>query len=125
MVISVSGYSAALRVQEEGLQSRTHWDDQHRAYSYDYRLGRSTRKKARPLSEYEAGATGRLVLELVGTYTHDGRPISWADRKSWSLEQKLPELLRELEVRAAEREHQRLEAEREAVERERAWQVAM
>jgi hypothetical protein len=49
----------------------------------------------------------------------------WADRRSWTLEDKLPELLQELETRAVEQEERRRDAEREAQERKRAWEAAM
>ena len=51
--------------------------------------------------------------------------MSWADRASWALEEKLPELLRELEVRAAEDDHAAAEAERAAEVRQRLWEIEM
>jgi hypothetical protein len=123
IVISVDGCSAAIRIKEEGLQSRTHWEQQNGTYSY--RLGDEMRRTFPPRTEYEANATGRLSLELVSGYSEHGRPVKWADRRSWTLEDKLPELLRELELRAVERDHRQREAERAAAERQRAWQAAM
>lgn len=60
----------------------------------------------------------------------------WSDRTSWTLEQRLPHLFREIEERVAEAEYaaeqERLAAEkaaeaakRAAEERERTWQVLM
>lgn len=120
IVISADGCSAAVRVTEEGLQSRVHWDKQNRSYSH--RLGEMT-SRLPPLSEYEAKATGRLTLELVSGYS--GRSAKWSDRKSWTLEEKLPELLREVELRAVEERERQRKAEQAAAERERQWSAAM
>jgi hypothetical protein len=47
------------------------------------------------------------------------------DRKRWTLEVRLPQLLRELETQAVEAEEQRLARERDEAERQRQWEVAM
>jgi hypothetical protein len=77
------------------------------------------------MTEYEAGATGRVVLSIVSGWARPGRQATWADRQSWRLEDKLPELLREVEVRAAEAEQRRQEAARREQERVREWEAAM
>jgi hypothetical protein len=46
-------------------------------------------------------------------------------RKRWTLEDRLPQVLLELETLAEEEERRRLARERERAERERAWEVAM
>lgn len=72
---------------------------------------------------YDSGATGELSIEaLGGSY---GRQKSWADRSRWKLEDRLPNLLRELEVQAVEAEERRLASEREQAERQRQWEAAM
>ena len=68
---------------------------------------------------------GRLKIEIAGGYRRDHRSTCWADRASWTLEDKLPDVLREVEIRAAEDEYRRLEKEREAAERARQWEQAM
>ena len=73
---------------------------------------------------YDEEATGRLQISCDG-YSREGRPANWADRRSWTLEDKLPELLRELEVRAAEDDYEAIERKRHAEEREREWEMAM
>jgi hypothetical protein len=65
------------------------------------------------------------VLSIVSGSARRGRPASWADRQTWRLEDKLPELLREVEVRAAEAEARRQEAVRREQQRVREWQAAM
>lgn len=107
---------------EEGLPSRAYWEERNSTYSYG--LGGRT-SRLPPLREYEANATGRLSLELVQSHSVEGRPVKWADRKSWTLEEKLPELLRELEIRAAEERERQRKAKQEAAERERQWNAAM
>jgi hypothetical protein len=77
------------------------------------------------MRNYDSEATGRLVITVDGGHAREGRPSSFADRKSWSLEDKLPELLRELEIRAAEDEHRKRELELQAQERQRQWELAM
>jgi hypothetical protein len=65
------------------------------------------------------------MITLDGGYAREGRSASWADRKSWTLEDKLPELMRELEIRAAEDDDRDLRARRAAEERHRRWELAM
>jgi hypothetical protein len=118
VVIAIADYSAALRIAEEGLQSRTYW----RQRNYTYFRG-SDRWDSRVLDAYETNATGRLQMQLVTGYSQ--RSAKWADRKTTTLEDELPELLREIEMRAVEDEHRRRAEKRKAAERERAWQAAM
>src|SRR5439155_16435107 len=72
---------------------------------------------------YDSGATGELNIEALGG-SH-GRQKSWGDRSRWKLEDRLPNLLRELEVQAVEAEERRLAREREQAERQRQWEAAM
>src|SRR5207253_3568702 len=55
---------------------------------------------------------------------YSGRRI-WSDGVRKTLEAKLPDLLANIEGRAAEAEERRLEREREERERERAWEQAL
>jgi hypothetical protein len=72
---------------------------------------------------YDTGATGELNIEALGSSY--GRQTSWGDRTRWKLEDKLPNLLRELEIEAVEAEERRLAHEREQAERQRQWEAAM
>ena len=121
LVITANGYTASIRVSEEGLPSRSYWDRQNWSYSNG---GPSTRRSASARKEYESGATGRLCLELLGGGGQSVRPSKWADRRSWMLEDKLPDLLHEIEIRAVEKEQRLQAAEREAAEGRRAWEAA-
>lgn len=91
-----------------------------------------------PSGPYDADATGRLKLELFCSqwWIYRGRQSRRADRQSWTLEERLPHLFREIEERVVEAqrvaEQQRIAAEqaaeaarREAEERERQWHVLM
>ncbi|MCD2191368.1 hypothetical protein [Actinomycetospora soli] len=49
---------------------------------------------------YDWIASGRLGMRLQGEATSSARRLNWADRTKWRLEDKLPEVLREVAVRA-------------------------
>lgn len=106
--VTINGHSYSLRIRESGLPSRAHWQRTH----YGSR------------EKYPSSGSGSLEIELCG-YSREGRPTRWGDRKTWTLEDKLPDVLREQEIRAAEDEHARREAERAAAERKRRWVAAM
>lgn len=72
---------------------------------------------------YDGGATSELNVEALG-YSN-GRQSSWGDRSRWTLEERLPHLLRELEIQAAEAEERRLAQPHEEAERQRQWEAAM
>jgi hypothetical protein len=60
-----------------------------------------------------------------GICLNNGRQSSWGDRKRWTLEDRLPQLMRELETQAVEAEERRLAKEREEAELQRQWEAAM
>jgi hypothetical protein len=122
LVVTIRGHNYDLRVSEEKVSVRGDWERerQRRAeHRFDYYASRTR------LEPFDKDATGRLMITLDGGYSREGRQATWADRKSWALEEKLGELLRELEIRAAEDDHRRAEAERAAEERRRRWEAAM
>lgn len=116
-VLSMDGYSVTVDVAEEGMQSWWYWQQQN---SVGYR----SPSRAASRSSYEANATGRLTIELDG-YSRSGRQVRWSDRKRWTVEDKLPELLREVQVRVAEHRHRLAEQAAEAEARHRAWEAAV
>jgi hypothetical protein len=69
--------------------------------------------------------THQLDLYLVeASWAHQGRRHRWGDRKRWTLEDQLPHVLCEIELRAgAERERQ-LAKEHKEQETLRAWRAA-
>lgn len=99
---------------------------------------RSYGGRGTPSGPYDADATGELNLELqvARPWIFRGRQSRWGDRKSWTLEERLPHLFREIEERVAKAdrvaEEERIaaekaaeEARRAAEERERQWHVLM
>ena len=122
LVVTVAGHSEALRIHEEGLRvntvyKRPAWDS---ADPLDYRHS-GTYRQVRDDSD----ATGRLTISLVPEQYRSVRIATWSDRKRWTLDSKLPDLLAEIAVRAAEAAHERQEAERRAAARQVAWEAAM
>lgn len=118
--IGIRGHSYSLRISEEGVLSRG-------AYDAESRYRRSVHSRylePRSKSSYDQDATGRLKISVDG-YSREGRVSSWADRSSWTLEGKLPDLRRELEIRVAEDDNRAAEAKRAAEERRQRWEAAM
>jgi len=122
-VIATDEYAATLRIHEEGLGSRSYWEHENQqkvVTSTGYYVARN-----RPLSDYEANATGRLTVGLLGYHRSTYRVGRWSDRRSWRLEDKVGDILWEIEVRSAEARAAREEAARAAAEREKRWEAAM
>lgn len=117
VVVSVEDFSQAIQIREEGLPSRAQWEKEQRN-SRPYWAGEARQK---PIGKYEEKATGKLAIALVPSFS--GR--NWADRKSWALEEKLPEVIQEIEISAAADRHRREEAERAKERRQREWEAAM
>jgi hypothetical protein len=125
LVITVGNHSYSMSVSEEKVLLRGVWEErkriqeQHRL-SYPYYGGHER------LKPYDSEANGQLSIALVASgYKREGRQASWGDRKSWKLEDKLPELLRELELRAVEDDEREADERRKAEERQRQWELQM
>lgn len=116
--ISADEHSSAIRISEEGLPSRVRWEHDNRRFTHFPDGEMSTCLP--PISEYEEGASGRLVFELVSGFS--GRRSKWADRRSWTVEEKLPELLREVELRAIESRERERQAAIAAAARQSEWE---
>lgn len=69
--------------------------------------------------------TGELRITVEEGYSRDGRQAEFRDSKRASLEERLPGVLRELEIQAAEDAWRRQEEERKAQEKQRRWERAM
>ena len=122
LIVMVRGHNYRLKVLEEKVTNRGAFDaetDYRRSVNYPEYLRRRTRTR------YDADATGRLQITCDGYGRRGGRAATWADRNSWTLEDKLPELLQELEIRAAEDDHEAIERQREAEELERQRELAL
>jgi hypothetical protein len=121
LVITIRAHSYRLRVSEEKVTARGAFDRETR-----YRASVAYPQYLRPrkTTRYDSDGTGRLQIASDG-YGRGGRTATWADRRSGKFEEKLPELLQELEVRAAEDDHRQTEEMRIAEERRHRWELAM
>lgn len=120
--IVLRGHRYPLHISEEKVPLRGVWEDEQRHRKEDryYPVARDEMFSGR----FDKNATGRLTLSLEG-YSRSGRQSSWGDRRSWTLEEKLPDVLREIEVRAVEDDHRADAERRKAEERQRHWELAM
>lgn len=120
--IVLRGHRYPLHASEEKVPLRGVWEDeqQWRKEQRYYRQAGDDTFAGR----FDKNGTGRLTLALDG-YSRNSRQSSWGDRRSWTLEEKLPDILREIEVRAVEDDHRAEEERRKAEERQRQWELAM
>ena len=75
------------------------------------------------IPKYDVTPSKRLSIHLSGGYEH--RQSKWTDSATRSLEELLPQILQEIELRADAAEAARLAAIAEAEERRRQWERAM
>lgn len=136
LVIAAREHVFTLRLQEKGVHTRGAWEEEVRLYRDISRDSVFYRDREFPSGPHDAGATGLLVLELNPGSIHGGRQSRFADRQSWTLEERLPYLFREIEERILEAQYaaedRRLAAERaaeiarrEAEERTCRWRALM
>jgi hypothetical protein len=123
LAFTIDGHSLKVRIWEKGAGQRGPYEQQMKRWKQDREQPpRFMHFVDRP-KPYDSGATGELNVEALGSSY--GRQASWGDRTRWKLEDKLPNLLRELEIEAVEAEERRLAHEREQAERQRQWEAAM
>lgn len=123
LMVEIRGHSYPVEISEEKVPLRGPWEEQERYRKSDFysrQLGIERR-----IGRYDKEGTGRLTLTLSGGYNRHGRQSSWGDRRSWKLDDKLPDVLREIEVRAVEDDHAEAERRRQEAERQRQWEAAM
>ncbi len=136
LILSPSEQTFGLQLREEGVHLRGAWEEQVRRYR-DVSPG-SVFYRDRTLARgaFDAEASGQLELELLVSrpWIFKERQRRWADRKSWTLEERLPHLFLEIEERIVEAElvaeEERVAAAEaakrariEAEERERRWRA--
>jgi hypothetical protein len=123
LVFTINGHDLKVRLWEKGAGLRGPYERQRKRWQEDrekpYRLMLFL-DRPKP---YDSRATGELNVEALG-WSH-GRQTKWGDRQRWTLEDRLPQLMRELETQAVEAEERRLAKEREEAERRRQWEAAM
>jgi hypothetical protein len=117
LAIVIDGFAYSLRIREQqgpGGGARTH--NTH-----------SGRNLPRWLAARSTTflPTGRLQITVQHGYGRDGRPAEFRDTKTRALENRLPAILRELEIRALEDDWRRQEEERKAEEKRQRWEQAM
>lgn len=125
LVIAIRGHRYQLSVSEEKVLLRGDWEERRRA-SEAYRNQLYTYVRPERVKPYDSEATGILSIGLIiSGPVREGRPASWRDRKSWTLEDKLPELLYEQELCAVEDDEREAEERRQQEERRRRWEQMM
>jgi hypothetical protein len=125
LVIEVGGHSYSLNIAEEKVLLRGVWEERKRTREEHRRLYPLYGGHER-LKPYDSEATGLLSISLLASgYRREGRAVAWSDRKSWKLEDKLGELLQELELRAVEDDKREAEEKRQAEDRQRQWELAI
>jgi hypothetical protein len=122
LAFTINGHDLIVRIWETGAGQRGPYEAQKRRWKED-REGpiHMMRFVDRP-KPYDSNATGELNIEVIG---FSERQSKWGDRKRWTLEDRLPQLMRELEAQAVEAEERRLTKERKEAERQRQWEAAM
>lgn len=133
MKITAQDLVCHLTIAEKGARRRGPWEQQVHHYRNVRPDDYFWRDRELPRGAYDKDATGELTLALSceGNW-FAGRQGRWSDRRSWTLEERLPHLFREIEARIIHarrmREQERIRAEdaaerarRDAEERERAW----
>jgi hypothetical protein len=136
LVIETEDERFWFRLREGKVKTRGPWEQEVERYRNVDRESAWWRDRELPRGPYDANADGKLELDLFcgQRYAFGGRQSRWGDRQRWSLEERLPEVLQEIEIRAAEatlREEERRQAaieakrraEEEAKQREIDWKV--
>lgn len=96
----VDGHSMRLRIHEEGVHARGLWEEQVARFA-DVADDSPLRQEAPlPAGQYDAGATGRLKLELRWGEWWTRQQTRWADTAAVRLEDRLREVLDEADRRA-------------------------
>jgi hypothetical protein len=123
LLVTVGNHTYSLNVSEEKVLLRGVAEERKRQQE-QYRRQFPLYGNHERVKPYDADATGQLSIALTGAGgSREGRAISWSDRKTWRLEDKLPELLQELELRSIEDDHRAAEEKRKAEERQRQWEA--
>jgi hypothetical protein len=136
LVIETEDERFWFRLREGKVKTRGPWEQEVEHYRNVDRESAWWRDRELPGGAYDANADGKLELDLFcgQRYAFGGRQSRWGDRQRWSLEERLPEVLQEIEIRAAEatlREEEKRQAaieakhraEEEAKQREIDWKV--
>lgn len=110
--ISVGDIVFAFALSEEYERREVPDPDELATAKYEWQRVRSTVKRVH---------SGRLVIRLGDRYSS----TSWADRKRWTLVDKLPQLFQHVEQTTNQIAEQRARTEIEREERRQAWEAAL
>jgi len=117
LAIGIDGFSYAIRIREQQGPGGT-------PIPYGGDRGRSLpRWRAARTTTFVP--TGRLRIIIEHGYSRDTRQAEFRDTKTRPLEDRLPAVLRELEIRAMEDGWRRQEEQRKAEAKRRRWEQAM
>jgi hypothetical protein len=123
LVFAINGYQLKVRIWEKGAGQRGPYEHQLKRWKHDREQPFRLMQFVERPKAYDSGASGELNIEALGSAY--GRQKAWGDRSRWKLEDRLANLLHELEVQAVEADERRLAREREEAERQRQWEAAM
>ncbi len=122
LVIETEDERFWFRLREGGVRLRRPWEAEVERYRDADPDSYSWRDREIPRGPYDANADGKLDLVLFcgKRYAYGDRQSRWGDRQRWSLEDRLTDVVLEIEIRAAEatlREEEEREAAAEAKQR--------
>lgn len=115
MRITIDGFAYHIRIRELGRQGG-------RSLSY---TAYQTLRRWQAVRTVEFLPSGVLQLTIGSGYRRDRRPAEFKDTPKSTLEDLLPALLRELEIRALEDSQRKQEQEQQAAEKRLRWERAM
>lgn len=109
--LTIDGVPTDFDMLEERVRRPVPNADELAEVKYEWQRVRSTVQKI---------LSGRLLIRSGPSYSR----TSWADRKRWTLDSRLPHLFAYAENQAAETLERRAREERERADRRRAWELA-
>lgn len=123
IAFTINGHRVAIRIWEKGVGRRGPYEEQLKRWHDDRDRPYALMRFVERPKAYDSGASGELNIQVLGA--SPSRQSNWGDRSRWRLEDRLPHLLREIEMRAKEAEERRIAKEREDAERQAQWEAAM
>jgi hypothetical protein len=123
LVFTTDDHQLNVRIWEKGTGPRGPYEHQLKRWRHDREQPVRLMQFVERPKAYDSAASGELNIEALSRSY--GRQKSWGDRSRWTLEDRLPHLLRELKMQVTEAEERRVAREREQAERQRQWEAAM
>jgi hypothetical protein len=122
LVFTIRGHDLRMRISEKGCGLRGPYEEQMKRWKLDREQPVRMMLFLQRPKPYDIGATGELNIALLGG---SSRQTSWGDRSRLQVEDRLPNVLHELQLQAAEAEERRLAREAAEAERQRQWEAAV